>query len=196
MKTITIEGKTRDSLGKKGTKALRKEGLVPAVVYGGEQNIHFAATPLSFRDLIYTDELRKAEIKVGDQTIHAIVKDLQFHPVTDRLLHIDFVQLTEGKKVKTDIPVRLTGSPVGVKAGGNLVQAVRRVTVLTTPDSLTSYLEADVSHLDLGKSVRVRDIKVDDNTQIMNSPSIPIGSIEIPRALRSAQAKAAAEAKA
>lgn len=195
MKTIVITGKIRESLGKKSTKALRKEGLVPAVAYGGEKNIHFAATELSFRDLIYTDELRKAEIKLGDKTLNAIVKDTQFHPVTDRLLHIDFIELVEGKNLKTNIPVRLTGSPLGVKAGGNLVQAIRKVVIVTSPDSLKAYLEADVSQLELGKSIRIRDIEVNENTQIMNSPNIPIGFIEIPRTLRSAQAKAATEAK-
>ncbi|MCP4438141.1 MAG: 50S ribosomal protein L25 [Aureispira sp.] len=190
MKTIEIAGKGRAATGKKSTQELRKENNVPCVIYGGENNIHFSAHKNAFRDLIYTDEFKKATITVeGGATVDAIVKDVQFHPVTDSILHIDFLQLVPGQKLKTELPIKLTGSPEGVKAGGTLVQKIRKLKVLTTPESLASAIEVDVSHLAMGKSIRIRDVKVDENTQVMNSLGIPLASIEIPRAMRSAQSK-------
>lgn len=194
MKTIEIAGKGRAATGKKSTKELRREDNIPCVVYGGENNIHFSAHKNAFRDLIYTDEFKKASIAIeGGVTVDAIVKDVQFHPVTDRILHIDFLQLVPGQKLKIELPIKLTGNPKGVKAGGTLVQKIRKLKVLTVPESLASAIEVDVSHLEMGKSIRIREVKVDENTQVMNSLGIPLASIEIPRAMRSAQAKAAVE---
>jgi len=191
MKTIEIVGKERATTGKKSTQELRKENNVPCVIYGGENNIHFFAHKNAFRDLLYTDEFKKATITVeGGATVDAIVKAVQFHPVTDNIQHIDFLQLVPGQKLKTELPIRLTGSPAGVKAGGTLVQKIRKLKVLTVPESLASAIEVDVSHLEMGKSIRIRDVKVDENTQVMNSLGIPLASVEIPRAMRSAEAAA------
>lgn len=195
MKTIALKGTLRSELGKKSTKALRREELVPCVVYGGEANIHFSAPAKDFRDLIYTNEFRKAAIEIDGQTVEAIIKDVQFHPVTDKILHIDFLQLVDGKALKTEVPVRLTGSPEGVKVGGVLVQKVRKLKLKTTPDKLSATIDVDVSALDLGKSIRIREVQVEEGIEIMNSGGIPLASIEIPRALRSAQTAAAKENK-
>lgn len=192
MKTIAIEGALRTDTGKKSTKALRNNGSVPCVVYGGEKNIHFSATTQSFRDLIYTNEFRVAEITVDGQTTKAIIKDVQFHPVTDAIMHIDFLELVEGKKLITQIPITLVGSPKGVKVGGVLMQKIRKVKVKTTPDQLSTSIQVNVEHLGLGKSIRIRDIEVSDKIEIMNSGGIPLASVEVPRALRSSTAKAEA----
>lgn len=189
METITLTGTLRTELGKKSTKALRKEESVPCVVYGGDSNIHFSAPAKSFRDLIYTNELRKASIEVDGKKIDAIVKDIQFHPVSDKILHIDFLELVAGQLLKLEIPLRLTGSPEGVKGGGVLVQKVRKLKIQTTPDKLTSTININVDALKLGDSIRIRDIKVEDGIEIINAGGIPLATVDTPRALRSAEAE-------
>ena len=177
MKTIAIEGTLRTDTGKKSTKALRNNGLVPCVVYGGSKNIHFTATTQAFRDLIYTNEFRIAAVNVAGDSVKAI-------------MHIDFLDLVENKKLITQIPITLIGAPEGVKVGGVKMKKIRKVKVKTTPDQLSSSIEVNVEHLDLGKSIRVRDIEVSDKIEIMNSGGIPIASVEVPRALRSSTSKA------
>lgn len=193
MKTIALAGTPRTEVGKKSTKALRNEGLVPCVLYGGENAVHFSVTPMALRDLIYTNEFTTAAVEVEGTTYSAIIKDVQFHPITDTIMHVDFLQLEEGKVVKAEIPLRLVGTAVGVKVGGVLMQKLRKIKVKTTPDKLSATLSVDVSSLALGKSIRVRNIEVQDGIEIMNAGGIPVASVEIPRALRSAEAKAAAE---
>lgn len=193
MKTIALAGTPRTEVGKKSTKALRNEGLVPCVLYGGENAVHFSVTPMALRDLIYTNEFTTAAVEVDGTTYSAIIKDVQFHPITDTIMHVDFLQLEEGKVVKAEIPLRLVGTAVGVKVGGVLMQKLRKIKVKTTPDKLSATLSVDVSELTLGKSIRVRNIQVQDGIEIMNAGGIPVASVEIPRALRSAEAKAAAE---
>jgi large subunit ribosomal protein L25 len=186
MKTIAVKGTLRPDLGKKSTKALRNAGLVPCVVYGGENNVHFSAPAQDFRDLIYTNEFRVAEIEVDGKKYKSIIKATQFHPTTDALLHIDLLELVEGKAVKTELPLRLVGMPLGVKDGGVLLQKIRKIKVKTTPDKLSPAIEVNVEHLTLGKSIRIQEIQVQEGIEIMNSGGIPIASVDVPRALRSA----------
>jgi len=193
MKTIVVEGQLREELGKSSTKTLRKSGQVPCVVYGTEENIHFHTTPFSVRDLLYTNEFRKATIKLGDKELECIVKDVQFHPVNDAVMHIDFQALKSGQAVKTELPIRLLGVSEGQKVGGTLVQKMRQVKVKIQPEAMVPYLSVDISAVTLGKSIRVRDVKAVEGIEIMANASIPVASVEIPRALRSAQTKAAAE---
>lgn len=193
MKTIALKGAPRTELGKKGTKALRNANLIPCVLYGGEQNVHFSATPMDLRDLIYTDEFRVASVEVDGKSYDAIIKAIQFHPVTDRILHVDLLQLVEGQPVKAEIPLRMVGTARGVRVGGVLMQKVRKVKVQTTPDKLSAFINVNVEHLALGKSIRVRDIEPAEGVEIMNAGGIPIASVEVPRALRSAEARKAAE---
>jgi len=193
MKTIAVKGTLRPDLGKKSTKALRNAGLVPCVVYGGENNVHFSAPAQDFRDLIYTNEFRVAEIEVEGKKYKAIIKATQFHPITDTLLHIDLLELVEGKAVKTELPLRLVGQPSGVKEGGVLIQKIRKLNIKTTPDKLSPAIEVNVDHLTLGKSIRIREVQVQEGIEIMNSGGIPIASVEVPRALRSADAAVEAE---
>ncbi len=191
MEVVIINGKKRDGVGKKATKAVRKAAEVPCVIYGAEGVTHFQALEKDFRHLIYTPDFKLAEIHVEGKKYRTILKDKQFHPVSEAITHLDFLQLTDGRPVKVQIPVRFTGVSVGVKAGGKLIQSIRRVEVKCTPENLITELTVDISALDLGQSVRVRDIKVPNGVEITNSPSIPIGLVEIPRALRSAQTEAA-----
>ena len=188
MKTVTIEGTLRTDIGKKANNDLRRQDMVPCVVYGGTEVVHFYAHTNAFKSAIYTPEFNIIEIKVGDKTLRTIVKDRQFHPVSDKLLHVDFLELVEGRKLQANIPLRLTGVAKGVREGGTLVQKLRRVQVITTPDKLVDSISVDVSALELGKSMRVRNISIAEGMEITQAPSLPIVSIDIPRALRSAQA--------
>lgn len=187
MNKIAFEAQARTDMGKKATTALRKEGMIPCVLYGGTENVHFAATLKQVKDIVFTDKFIIAEITVNGKTHEAILKDSDFHPITDSILHLDFQELVKGKKVKVQIPVVLTGTAPGVKAGGKLELSLRKLIVKTTPEKLVSEISVDISHLTLGKSVKVRDLKTD--LEIMNSLGNPIAQVIIPRAMRSAASK-------
>lgn len=191
MQTVAIEGTVRTDFGKKATKAIREQGLVPCVAYGGGVTISFNAKSTAFKSLTHSADFKIAELTVDGATHRAILKDAQYHPVTDALLHVDFLLLVEGHSLITQIPVKLNGTAPGVKLGGKLMQVTRRIKIKTTPENLVDKMTVDISTLDLGKSVRVRDIDVIDGIEIMTSAGIPVAIVEIPRALRSAQSAAA-----
>jgi large subunit ribosomal protein L25 len=195
MKTIALEGQERKNMSKSAVKALRKEGSVPAVLYGGDKVIHFSVSAKEVRPLIFTGDFKVAELNIDGNVYRCILKEKQFHPVSDDLQHLDFLQLSDGATVKVEVPIRFTGAAPGVKVGGKLQQNMRNVKIKTTPEHLIDEMFADVSHLELGQSIRVRDIQEVEGVEIMNSMSIPIATIEIPRALRSAAAAAASGKK-
>lgn len=190
MKVVALNGEPRKGLGKKGTKAVRNAGLIPCVLYGGDEPIHFSVGQKGIKPIIYTPEFKVAEITIDGNSYKAILKDVQFHPVTDDIRHIDFLQLVEGKPLKLEVPVRFTGSAPGVKVGGKLQQALRRVKIKTTLEHMVDHVMLDVSDLEMGFAIRVRDIEPQEGVEIMNAPGIPVASIEVPRALRSAEAEA------
>ena len=187
MNNIAIDAQVRTEMGKKATKALRAEGMIPCVLYGGKENIHFSVTPKQVKHVIYTDKFVVAQITVGGSTHDAILKDSDFDPVSDKCLHLDFQELVKGKKVKVGIPVKLTGFAEGVKEGGKLELTLRKLTVKMKPEDLITDIEVDVTHLTLGKSVKVRDLNSD--LDIVNPAGIPIAQVIIPRAMRSAASK-------
>lgn len=192
MQVITINGQIRKDLGKKGAKAVRDQEQIPCVLYGGDEVVHFSTTPADVRHLIYSADFKIAEVVVDGKPFKCILKDKQFHPVTDAILHLDFLRLVDNQPVKVEVPLRFKGTAAGVKAGGKLLQKLRTVKIKTIPQKLVDEINLDVSHLELGQSVRVRDIAAIEGVEILNSPSIPVATIEIPRALRSAaQAEAA-----
>ncbi len=193
MNTIAIQAELRPGTGKKAAKAVRKEGKIPGVIYGGKQNIHFATTFKEVKSLIYTGDFLLASVEVDGRTYRCIVKEVQFHPVREDIVHIDFLELVDGKAVKVEIPVRFKGVAEGVKLGGKLQQNLRRVKIKVKPENLVDALWADISHLGLGQSVRVRDLEVPEGIEVISAASIPIATIEIPRALRSASSKKEAE---
>jgi large subunit ribosomal protein L25 len=195
MQTVVIEGSSRSALGKKASAEARRSGLVPCVIYGGSSNVQFTAPLLAFRSLVYTPDFKIAQIDVEGRSYRAIVKEIQYHPLTDTITHIDFMELVDGRTIRAAVPVRVMGSSVGVKKGGKLSQSVRKVKIKTTPEKLVDSLEVDITELDLGKSVRVRDIVVPEGVEVLNAQSLPLASIEIPRALRSQQAEEAAASK-
>ena len=193
MNTVSLDTKPRTDLGKKGTRNLRKSGHVPAVLYGQNEPKHFAVHPQALRPLIYTGDFVVAEFNDNGTTSRAIVKDIQFHPVTEEVLHVDFLELTDGVTVKVELPVAFTGTSPGVKSGGKLQRSMRRVKVKANPENLVDALQLDISGMELGQSIRVRDIEVPEGIEIISAGATPVATVIIPRALRSA---ATAEAKA
>ncbi|QCX01381.1 50S ribosomal protein L25/general stress protein Ctc [Aggregatimonas sangjinii] len=164
MKSITIKGSERESVGKKATKALRNAGLVPCVVYGGEKPLHFSAPELAFRDLVYTPAAHTVKVDLGEGKLKAIMQDIQFHPVTDRILHIDFYQLFDDKEVTMNIPVRLQGNSPGVRNGGRLLFRKRKLAIKALPDKLPDFFDVDISKLRIGDNISVATLLNDDFT--------------------------------
>ncbi|MBL6656754.1 MAG: 50S ribosomal protein L25/general stress protein Ctc [Flavobacteriaceae bacterium] len=165
MQAITIKGSERESVGKLSTKALRNAEKVPCVLYGGEKPIHFSADELSFKGLVYTSNAHTVVIELeGHQPYEAVLQDIQFHPVTDRILHIDFFQLFEDKAVSMNIPVRLEGNSPGVRNGGRLLFRNRKLTVRALPANLPDAIMVDISKLRIGGTISVGDVKTEEYT--------------------------------
>tara|TARA_R110002051_G_scaffold120997_3_gene194164 strand:+ start:6748 stop:7368 length:621 start_codon:yes stop_codon:yes gene_type:complete len=164
MKSISINGSKRESVGSKATKALRNAGQVPCVVYGGEKPLHFSANELAFKDLVYTSSAHTVEIALDGQKINAILKDIQFHPVTDRILHIDFYQIFDDKEVTMLLPVHFVGASKGVLNGGVLRKTNRKLRVKAVPANLPDYLDADITELKIGNKLYVAALASDKFT--------------------------------
>ncbi|HRH58406.1 MAG: 50S ribosomal protein L25 [Chitinophagales bacterium] len=190
MQTITISGKARTNVGKVATKADRAAGNIPCVMYAGNEVVHFTSTISELRGILYTPKFFKALINI-DGTVHeALLKDVQAHPITEEIRHVDFHKLVPGVPVTVEIPIKVVGQSPGVKEGGKLLVKVRKVRVKSTPENLKDTIEVDITPLKLGQSFKVRDIK-EEGFEVLNSPSIPLVSVEITRALKSAATDAA-----
>jgi large subunit ribosomal protein L25 len=193
MKTVTIEGQIRTEFGKKATRQVRSEGKVPGVIYGGAQEVHFSATTLAFKPLVYTGEFQLAEVKVDGKAYKCVLKDLQFDKVSDSLSHVDLLELVDDKKVIVNIPIKLVGTSPGVKAGGKLVTKMNMLKIKALPKDLKESIEVNIDKLELNANIRVQDV-VADSFEIMNSLRIPIASVVMTRQLR--QEEAASDTKA
>jgi large subunit ribosomal protein L25 len=189
MKTITIEGQLRTEHGKSATRQLRSQELVPGVIYGGAQEINFAAPAKALRPLVYTPSFQLAEVNVDGKTYRCILKDLQFDKVSDELIHFDLLELVEDKKIIADIPLNFVGVAAGVRAGGRLVTKMKTLKVKTYPKDLKEFIEVNVEHMNVGDNIRVEDVKTADY-EILNSPRIPVASVVTTRALRQEEAAA------
>ena len=183
MKSLEIVGFKRANLGKKNAKMLREDSYVPCVLYGGDEQVHFSAPAILFRELLYTPEVHTVELNIEGDQYRAIVQDTQFHPVNEMLLHVDFLLLQPGKEVKMEVPVKFVGVSPGVLAGGKLVTKLRKVKVKATPDNLPEYVEVNISQLELGKSIKVGKVEPQGYT-ILTSAQAPIATVAIPRALK------------
>ena len=162
MKSITINGSKRESVGKKSTKALRNAEEVPCVLYGGEGPVHFSAPELSFSKLIYTPNAHTVVISLGDVSYNAVLQDIQFHPVSERILHVDFYQLFDDKEIAIDIPVILNGIPLGVRAGGVLRRNRRKLRIKALPSNLPDNIQIDISELKIGNKVYISELFNED----------------------------------
>lgn len=158
MKSITITGSKRESVGKVATKALRNAGQVPCVLYGGDKALHFSADETAFKNLVYTPNVYTAKIEFEGNKYNAILQDIQFHPVSDKILHIDFYQLFDDKLVTMAIPVQLVGTAPGIIRGGSLRFAQRKLNVRALPGDLPDFIDADISKLDIGDKLYVTEV--------------------------------------
>ena len=182
MKSITIKGSQRESVGKVATKALRNAGKVPCVLYGGDKPIHFSADELSFKNLVYTPNVYTATIELeSGEKLNAILQDIQFHPVTDKILHIDFYQLFDDKEVTMNIPVKLLGSAPGVMNGGVLRFPNRRLRVRAVPANLPDFINVDISELKIGDKVFIKEI-LNDAYSILHPEDMVIAQVRMARA--------------
>lgn len=189
MKTFELKGTVRTGLGKKATKAERVAENVPCVLYGGTENVHFITTVSELRKLVYTPEVFIVNLDIDGKVTKSIMKALQFHPVSDKVLHIDFLQVTEDKPVIVEIPVKLEGLAEGVKAGGKLALEMRKLKVKGLYTQIPENIVIDVTPLGLGKSVQVAKVSV-PNLEILNAKNAVVAQVKLTRAARGAAATA------
>jgi large subunit ribosomal protein L25 len=196
MKSITIKGSERESVGKAATRTVRNAGMVPCVLYGGDQPVHFTAEEMAFKNLVYTPNVHTVVIDLeGGKTFNAILQDIQFHPVSDKILHIDFYQLHDEKEITMDVPVKVTGTSPGVLGGGVLRLNQRKLKVRALPANLPDYVEADISELEMGNKLYVTKLKA-DNYKLLNPDNTVVAQVRISRAAMKAAQEAAKAAKA
>ena len=182
MKSITINGSKRESVGKSSSKALRNAGQIPCVLYGGEGPIHFSAPELAFSKLVYTSNAYTVVIALGEkEQFSAIMQDIQFHPVTDKILHIDFYQLFEDKQISIDIPVKLNGNAIGVRLGGNLQRNKRKLRVKALPTNLPDSIEIDISELNIGDKVYITELS-NENYEFLHPDNTVVCQVRKARA--------------
>ena len=196
MKSITIKGSERESVGKVATKALRNAGLVPCVLYGGSQAVHFSAEVIAFKNLVYTPNAHTVVIELGNgKTFNAVLQDIQVHPVSDKILHIDFFQIHDDKEITIEVPVHIVGKSKGVMAGGDLRLNTRKLKVKALPKNLPDFVEADITPLDMGNKLYVTKVPT-PNFKIMHPDNTVIAQVKISRAAMKAAQEAAKAAKA
>ncbi|MDR2929084.1 MAG: 50S ribosomal protein L25/general stress protein Ctc [Cytophagaceae bacterium] len=188
MQKIEIKAAERRDLGKKATKQFRKEELVPGVLYGGKEVVHFTSLEKELNKLIYTPHVYLVSLDVEGKKYDAVIKDLQYHPVTDKLLHIDFLQIFEDKPIVIEIPVQLEGLAEGVKAGGKLQLEQRKLRVRGLAKDLPDEVKIDISHLGLGKTIQVGQVEF-PNLEFLNAKNSVVVSVKLTRAARAAAQK-------
>lgn len=189
MKSIAISGSPRENVGKRDAKELRYQGLVPAVLYGGKNQIHFSVSASDLKGLVYTPDVQFVDLDVAGVKAKAIIQDVNFHPLTDLPMHVDFLELDDKKPVVMEVPVKLTGTSPGVKTGGKLVQKLRKLRVKALPKDMPQDVEVSIGALEVGKSVSVDELKF-DNFKIMNNGDDTIVSVTMSRALKQAETEA------
>jgi large subunit ribosomal protein L25 len=193
MKSITIKGSQRESVGKVATKALRNAGMVPCVIYGGSQPLHFSAEEKAFKSLVYTPNAHTVVIDLDGKTTNAVLQDIQFHPVSDRINHIDFFQLSDDKEIIMEVPVKVTGTSPGVLLGGVLNLNQRRLKVKALPKNLPDFVEASISELQMGNKLYVTKLEA-KNFKLMHPDNTVVAQVKISRAaMKAAQEAAKAE---
>ena len=197
MKTIDINGSLRAEIGKKATRELRKNNGVPCVLYGIEKDAngnpvatHFTVTNDGLRNLVYTPHIYSVNLTIDGKTVTAIMKDIQFHPVTDKILHIDFLQIDDVNPIVMEVPVKLEGLAEGVKAGGKLALQVRKLKVKALYTQIPERLVVDVTNLGLGKTIKVGELSY-EGLQLLNAKEAVVCAVKLTRAARGAQAAAA-----
>lgn len=186
MEIVAIKGLPKENSGKQAAKKIRYDGMTPAIMYksGGGEAVAFICNPAETRSLVYTPKFKLAEITLNGTTHKCILKDIQFHPVTGDVMHLDFLELVPGVAFKVSVPLRFSGTAPGVKAGGKFLPTLRKINIVTTPEKVVDEVVADISNMELGDTIRVRDIVTQDGVTITNTGAVPIARIEVPRALK------------
>ncbi|MEG0796699.1 MAG: 50S ribosomal protein L25/general stress protein Ctc [Odoribacter sp.] len=185
MQIFELQGELRSDLGKKATNALRAEAKVPCVLYGGGENIHFSVIEKDLQKLLYTPIVYMVKLNVGEKSYNAVMREIQFHPVSDRVLHMDFYQICDEKPVIMEVPVKLQGFAEGVQAGGKLSLVVRKLKVKALPTNMPGELILDVTNLGLGKTIKVKDLSY-ENFAVVNPKEVVIAQIKLTRAAKAA----------
>ncbi len=180
MKTFELKGTKREGLGKKATKALRSSDNIPCVLYGGSENVNFQVSTGDVRKLIYTPEIFLVSLTIDGKCVKAILKEIQFHPVSDKILHIDFLEVIDGKPIVMEVPVKLEGLAEGVKLGGKLSQDMRKIRVKGLSENIPEKLVVNVDNLGIGKTIQIGALSF-DNLTILNNPINVVASVKAPR---------------
>ncbi len=197
MKSIEVKGSLRTETGKKATRELRKSDAVPCVLYGAQKDengqtiaTHFSVTNDNLRKLVYTPHIYVVDLNIDGKITNAVMKDIQFHPVTDKILHIDFYQIDETKPIVMEVPVQLEGLAEGVKAGGKLSLQMRKLKVKALYNVIPERLTVNITNLGLGKTIKVGELSY-ENIELMNAKDAVVCAVKLTRAARGAQAAAA-----
>lgn len=195
MKSLTLQGTERTERGTTLANRMRRAGSIPCIIYGGSEVVHFHAPYNAFQKIVFNPDFFTVKITVNGKEYTTLVKEVQFHPVTDKITHIDFLELAENKKVTAEIPIKLHGQAAGVRAGGVLDQKMRKLKVKAFPKDLVEHIDINIETLELGKSIKVGDVKV-SNAEILNVPYLPIVATYVPRAVEEKPAAAAVTTEA
>lgn len=175
MKSLDIKGSKRAEITKQEVKGLREEGKVPCVIYGGKEPVHFSADASAFKGLIYTPDAHLVNLDIDGASFKAVLKEVQFHPVTDAITHIDFLEISDNKPVTISVPVKFTGASEGVKQGGKLVAKMRKLKIQALPGKLPDNITIDITELKIGGSIRVRDLKLEGLTFLDGESNVIVG---------------------
>jgi len=185
MKTVSMSGSLRENVGKKDAKKMRNAGLIPSVVYGGKEQLHIAIPEKDFKHLVFSPEIAFVKIAVDGKEFSAILQDIQYHPVSDNILHADFLELIEGKEIVMGVPVNTTGTAPGILAGGKLQTKIRKLKLKALPENMPESITIDISELNIGQGVKVKEIEV-ENAALLNAPNAVVVAVKVTRAAVSA----------
>ena len=180
MQTVKLSGSSRENVGKKISKELRREGLVPAVLYGGSEQLHLAFDRKKVSKLVFTPNVYQIELELDGGNRKAIIQEVQFHPVTDEILHVDMLELFDDKPVKMKLPVRIVGNSIGVRNGGKLLVNFRKIDVRALPSALPDAVEVDISPLRIGFGIRIKEVSI-DGVELLNDPNAMLVQVAVSR---------------
>lgn len=186
MRSVSLYGKKRNETGSSSAKTMRRDGFVPCVVYGNDTQVHFYAFINDFKEFVYTPETFIINLDIEGEIYPTIIQETQFHPLSEELIHADFLMISEDTPIKVELPLVLTGASEGVKRGGKLQQRMRKLKVKALPQELPSQLDVDVTKLGMGKSIRVKHVNF-GNIEIITPENLPIATVDIPRTLKGEQ---------
>ena len=191
MRTVSLSGSVRSNVGKKDARKTRNEGFVPCVVYGGAEQIHFSVAEPQFKDLLFNPNVAFVDLNIDGKQIKAILQDVQYHPVSDAIFHVDFKELSDDKKIIMGIPVKVVGKSIGVTKGGKAQIKSRKIKVKALPANMPEQITLDITHLDVGQSLRIKEIAT-NNYELLDAPNTVAVTINVTRAAAAAAAAAAA----